>query len=280
MGLTTHFKLYKHTKRTPSEDFHISLKLSFEDLQSPISMKTCSWIFTTNRICQLNSHGEPISDTILYHFLFIFFTPNNIPFLDPSFLPKLEKEGWQAVWPYFTANRTGCCWTLTRPFTSGEHSIAIPCHISGSHLVTLVHREINGHVYCLYSDYMKNPSIERHVHNLIFNTNEHFVHQELLWAKDLDRFDNPSETIFLPYMHPIIFNITRTWVTVSIIQNSKIYRHSNHLLIHYRVYLLTSLIRVLITMIISWSYSILKWPLSMNNMTQSKSVMSIITTST
>ncbi len=64
---------------------------------------------------------------------------------------------------------------------------------------------------------MKNPSIERHVHNLIFNTNEHFVHQELLWAKDLDRFENPSETIFLPYMHPIIFNITRTWVTVSII---------------------------------------------------------------
>jgi hypothetical protein len=131
--------------------------------------------------------------------------------------------------------------TLNQKPTLFTPTIIFPFHIHGSHWVTIVRRIINNHILFFYSDNMNNKNTEDTIREYfsLANTSHDFAPTSASWMKCdsltylphsnecgpksllaasvIATHPTPSESILLPYMNPNIAQISKWWVTKSIL---------------------------------------------------------------
>lgn len=211
--------------------------LAYSEIRSTVTL-------TTQELQNLLTHGEPTSDNVLYLFLEIFCSFFNYTFMTEKFFTLLKRNGWSSIRRYFSDNKRSKGRSTYRPDISGEPAIAIPCFL-GAHWIALVRREIQGQVYFLYSDDLNQPSMEKHIKQVLSEqTDESFYPSTAIWinCKAITYYPHsnecgprtllaicimllhpePTDNILLEYMDPNLAQITRTWVAATILTGQPI----------------------------------------------------------
>ncbi len=186
----------------------------------------------------LLSHGKPTVDDIMALFLETLAYQHDIPFLCPQFIPLLCSERWPHVKNFFAMQSTSR--SIHRPQLSGEQAIAIPCFVNNNHWVPVVRREINGQTIFLYSDDLNDADTECSIQSLMstqtvsefYPPMSQWIHCKsityiphsnecgpriLLALAIMSLHPHPHADILLPWMHPNLSEIVRTWVANTIL---------------------------------------------------------------
>jgi hypothetical protein len=217
------------------------------------SNRSPSIAISSDDLRDLISHGSPINDQVITLYLELISTTYDMPHLSTFFFDKLTTNGWTRVQNFF-ANRPSRTRhrSAYRPNLQGEPCIIIPIHIQGFHWVALVRREINNRVYFLYHDDMNNTNVEHDIKRTLQNhTCPEFYPSSTTWITCQGYYyiphsnecgprtllalhvmathTNPHKHILLPFMHPNIAQISRTWIASSLISGTLIKIPSNHL---------------------------------------------------
>jgi hypothetical protein len=124
----------------------------------------------------------------------------------------------------------------SRPLLVGEPVISIPCFINGCHWTALTHRKVDDQVVFLYSDDLGDPhteAMEKHhlslcderfyppppsAHWIYCKTPSFHLHSNECGIRTLlalmvqGLHPTPSPNILLPFLHPNLALIRRTWI--------------------------------------------------------------------
>jgi hypothetical protein len=134
----------------------------------------------------------------------------------------------------------GASRTIHRPMLLGESAMAIPCFVQGNHWVGLVRREVLGKIKFLYADALNNSSVEHQIKALITKgTNKQFCPPSADWITSKNLMytphsnecgprmlialtimmmhPSPHNGMLIPYMHPNLAQIARTFVATTIL---------------------------------------------------------------
>lgn len=198
-------------------------------------------IIDSQHIRELISHGTPINDQIITLYLEMIGTKYNVTRLSTAFFPRLIEQGWQNVQQFFAQTHPRFRpRTPNRPTISGEQCILIPIFVNGCHWIALARRELNNRVHFFYNDDMNNPNTEADIKELIqHKTSPEFCPQNAIWITCRSTYyfphsnecgprtllalhvmashPHPHKDMLVPLMHPNIAQITRTWLTHSMI---------------------------------------------------------------
>ncbi len=189
---------------------------------------------TSTQLRNILENGKSINDEVIHLFLETFSTMVNLPFLSPQFFSLLVRNGWEQARRSFSPHRYHPLRSIYKPGLRGESGIAIPCFINGCHWVGLVRREINNKVIFLFSDDLNDKSTEINVRNMMQQTDKNFYLDDAVWINcrsityqphynecgprtllaltTMMQHPEPDENILLPFMHPNLSQILRTWV--------------------------------------------------------------------
>jgi hypothetical protein len=239
----------RHPLDTPWQD--TDLQLIIDTCQLPqhsviaySKIKPATYI-TVKDLHNLIEHNSLTNDDTMALFLELYCSSYNTCFLCPQFLPFLDIEVLRHVKRFFTTNTQSKPRTVHCPRLQGEPSIAIPCFVNNNHWVGLVRREVKGQVIFLYVDDLNNRNTERRVKHLITTkTDRQFCPTSARWivCKNytyhphsnecgprmliaitvLMTHQSPHEGILLPYMHPNLAQIARTFVAASLLTGTTI----------------------------------------------------------
>jgi hypothetical protein len=238
-----------HPLDTPWQDTDLQLikdtcQLPQHSVIAYRKIKPATYITVTDLRNLIEHNSLTIDDTVAL-FLELYCCSYNTCFLCPQFLPLLDTEGWRHVKRFFTTNTQRKPRTVYCPRLQGEPSIAIPCFVNNNHWVGLVRREVKGQVIFLYVDDLNNRNTERRVkHSITTKTDRQFCPTSARWivCKNytyhphsnecgprmliamavLMTHPSPHEGILLPYMHPNLAQIARTFVAASLLTGTTI----------------------------------------------------------
>jgi len=133
---------------------------------------------TTKDLRDIISHNSPINHELLILGLEVICTNYNSSYLDPSFMPTLQIQGWSSVAYRFHPSKSN---RVDRRSTTSS-IIAIPIHVNGNHWVALCRRIISGIVHFYYADDMNHPSTEAIIkHYITRHTSPEFSPPTYQW---------------------------------------------------------------------------------------------------
>jgi hypothetical protein len=185
---------------------------------------------TTTDIRQLITHNTPI------HHEIIVLSPANIchtngsKYLDPSFFPNFQQQGWEVVKQFFSCGRHNS----KSKVSLSDQNIIIPIHSGGCHWIALIRRQIRGVVHFFYSDDLNNPTTENEIRRLIIEqSTPSFCPPKMVWTSchsltylphcnecgprailamaAISSSPQPNSNTLLPYMHTNLSYISRFW---------------------------------------------------------------------
>lgn len=200
----------------------------------------------TRDIQQLVTHNTPIYHELLNLSLEIICQQFGAKYLDPSFFPTLESQGWAAVQNHFARRE----WSSPKP-SLNSNIILILIHIGGNHWIALARRSVNGIIHFYYSDDLNVAAFERQIKTSLSHkfTSDQFFPQTAKWINcRMMKFSPnsnecgprtilalavmashpaPDDNILLPYMHTNLTTLSRLWMckvlltgTVSLLPHS------------------------------------------------------------
>jgi len=111
---------------------------------------------TTRDIRQLITHNTQTYHELLILALKAICHQFGGTYLDPSFFPNLESQGWNMVKRCFAHKERN----PSKPSLSSD-IILIPIHIRGNHWIALGKRVIGGNIHFFYSDDLNAPSYKQ-----------------------------------------------------------------------------------------------------------------------
>ncbi len=142
---------------------------------------------TTRDMRDLLTYGTPIYHELLVLSLEALCTTYDATYLDPSFYPTLETQGYSSILNRFAP--TGHS-SVTRP-SLDHHSIALPLHINGNHWAALCRRKLHGEMYFLYADDLNIERTEKQVKSALA-TIPGFMPAHAIWI-------NCNNNTYLPH---------------------------------------------------------------------------------
>jgi len=196
-------------------------------------------IVTVKELQDLLSHWNMINQQIINSFLSLLSHQFNISYMDSSFYSILSQQGWSSVKRWF-ANQPPRHYqrTPSRPLLVGEPVISIPCFINGCHWVALTRREVDNQVVFLYPDDLGDSHTEAMVKHHLSLCDKQFYPPSAKWINCITPsflphsnecgirtllalmvqglHPTPSPNILLPFFHPNLPLIGRTWIAASL----------------------------------------------------------------
>jgi hypothetical protein len=188
---------------------------------------------------ELISHGEMTRDTILNMFLAVLCAEHNLSYLSTFFIHVLRRDrSWTQLTSCFAPTLESQ--TYSHPYHNTTQPILIPCHVLGAHWVGIVRRVCNGRVQFLYADDLNHTSTELELQTLLktlsppsfYPDNALWIHcksvtfsphsnecgpRTLFALAAMALHPEPSPDILLPFMHPNLAQILRTWIGAALL---------------------------------------------------------------
>jgi hypothetical protein len=247
-------------------------------------------IINTDNMRDLISSNNPINDQIITLYLEMISNKYGVACMATSFFPWLVQQGWENVLHLFTSHtKRRRRRLLNRPFTSGEPCILIPAFVNECHWIAIARREINDRVYFFYNDDTNNPNTEADIRTILqYKTDQDFYPPTATWINCRSTYyiphsnecgprtllalhmmaihPNPNIDMLTPIMHANLAQISRTWITSSLLSGHLI----DEPIIKYAQ--ATSAAPTFSTTSLNIPSSIIQWTSAMNSNTYSLSL--------
>jgi hypothetical protein len=188
---------------------------------------------TSTQLCNILTNGKSINDEVIHLYLETFCTSLNLAFVCPQFYPLLLRNGWHQVARFFSPAKSHPKRSIYKPGLTGEPAIALPCFVHGCHWVAVARRAIGDRVLFFYSDDLNAKTTEIEIRNRLRSTDPTFYPPNAEWINChsltyqphfnecglrtilaltiMIAHPAPHKDMLLPFMHPNLSQILRTW---------------------------------------------------------------------